>query len=187
MRRLNEDFARPGRYYTDADLRRLIAQIAPRFSGLEAFFADYVRGTRELDYDTYLGYAGLERESESRGSARLGFDASVKPGGEVQVESVESGHAAQQAGLAQGDILLKMNNKALRDSPANLLSSLKPGQEMRLEVQRGGRVFEIEYRLEASEEATCRVKEIAHPSPEQVRVREGWLKGETTRAGADEQ
>jgi hypothetical protein len=66
-----------------------------------------VRGTRELDYGTYLGYAGLE--------------------------------------------------------------------------------LEIEHRLEANEEATYRVKETAHPSPEQVQVREGWLKGETTRAGADEQ
>jgi predicted metalloprotease with PDZ domain len=187
MRRLNEDFGRPGRYYTDADLRRLIAQVAPRFSGLEAFFADYVRGTRELDYDTYLGYAGLERESESRGSARLGFDVSVNPGGEVRVESVELRRAAEQAGLAQGDILLKMNGQAWRDSPANLLSLLKPGQEMKLEVQRGGRVFEIEYRLEANEEATCRVKEIAHPSPEQIQVREGWLKGETTPAGGGKQ
>jgi predicted metalloprotease with PDZ domain len=103
MRRLNEDFARPGRYYTDADLRHLIGQIAPGFSGLEAFFADYVRGTQELDYDTYLGYAGLERE--------------------------------------------------------------------------------IEHRPESNEEATCRVKEIAHPSPEQVQVREGWLKGETKARG----
>lgn len=187
MRRLNEDFGRPGRYYTDADLRRLIAQVAPRFSGLEAFFADYVRGTRELDYDTYLGYAGLERESESRGSARLGFDVSVNPGGEVRVESVELRRAAEQAGLAQGDILLKMNGQAWRDSPANLLSLLKPGQEMKLEVQSGGRVFEIEYRLEANEEATCRVKEIAHPSPEQIQVREGWLKGETTPAGGGKQ
>jgi len=107
MRRLNDDFARPGRYYTDADLRRLIAQIAPGFSGLEAFFADYVRGTRELDYGTYLGYAGLE--------------------------------------------------------------------------------LEIEHGSEANEKATCHVREIAHPSPEQVQVREGWLKGETTRAGADQQ
>jgi predicted metalloprotease with PDZ domain len=107
MRRLNEDFGRPGRYYTDADLRRLIAQAAPRFSGLEAFFADYVRGTRELDYDTYLGYAGLE--------------------------------------------------------------------------------LEIEHRPEANGEPTCRVKEIAHPSPEQVRVREGWLQGNTTPAPHQEQ
>jgi predicted metalloprotease with PDZ domain len=98
MRRLNEDFARPGRYYTEEDLRRVMAQVAPGFSGLEAFFADYVRGTRELDCATYLGYAGLELETEH----------------------------PPEAG------------------------------------------------------ATYRVKEIAHPSPEQLQVREGWLEGTTT-------
>ena len=184
MRRLNEDFARPGRYYTDADLRRVMAQIAPTFSGLDAFFADYVSGTRELDYVTYLGYAGLELESQSRGSARLGFDASVDSAGEVQVESVEPRSAAAQAGLAQGDILLKMNGQALRESPADLLPQLKAGQEMKLEVRRGGGVLEIEYRLEANAEITYRVKQISHPSPEQLQVREGWLKGETTPAEA---
>jgi predicted metalloprotease with PDZ domain len=109
MRRLNEDFARPGRYYTEADLRREMAQAAPTFWGLEAFFEDYVRGTRELDYDTYLGYAGLELEGAGCGPAH-------------------------------------------------------PGAE--------------------SDMASCRVKEISHPSPEQVRVREGWLTGQTTPAAA---
>ena len=104
MRRLNEDFARPGRYYTEADLQRVIAELAPTFSGLGAFFEDYVRGTRDLDYQTYLGYAGLE--------------------------------------------------------------------------------LEIEKRAEANERATYRLKEIASPSPEQLQVREGWLTGETTPAGA---
>jgi predicted metalloprotease with PDZ domain len=184
MRRLNEDFARPGRYYTEPDLRRVIAQVAPTFSGLDAFFEDYVRGTRELDYDTYLGYAGLERENESRASARLGFEASVDSAGEVSVDFVEPRSAAAQAGLAQGDILMKMNGQRLHDSPANWLPQLKPGQEMKLELQRGGRVFEIRYRLETAEKATCRVKEIPHPSAEQLQVREGWLTGETTRATA---
>jgi predicted metalloprotease with PDZ domain len=184
MRRLNEDFARPGRYYTETDLRRVMAQIAPTFSGLDAFFEDYVRGTRELDYDTYLGYAGLERENESRASARLGFEASLDSAGEVSVDLVEPGSAAAQAGLAQGDILVKMNGQRLHDSPADLLPQLKPGQEMKLKVQRGGRVFEIPYQLEAAEKVTCRVKEISHPSAEQLQVREGWLNGETTRAPA---
>jgi predicted metalloprotease with PDZ domain len=103
MRHLNEDFARPGRYYTEADLQRVIAELAPTFSGLGAFFEDYVRGTRELDYQTYLGYAGLE--------------------------------------------------------------------------------LEIEKRAEANERATYGVKEMDHPSPDQLQVREGWLNGETTPAG----
>ena len=58
MRRLNQDFARRGRFYTMADLRAIIAQLAPSFD-MDRFFADYVQGTQELDYSTYLGYAGL--------------------------------------------------------------------------------------------------------------------------------
>jgi predicted metalloprotease with PDZ domain len=184
MRRLNEDFARAGRYYTQEDLRRVMAQIAPSFSGLEAFFADYVHGTRELDYVTYLGYAGLELESVSRGAARLGFEASLDSAGQVSVDFVEPRSAAAQAGLALGDILMKMNGQALHDSPADLLPQLKPGQEMKLEVQRSGSVLEIKYRLEATAEATYRVKEISHPSPEQLQVREGWLKGKTAGTAA---
>jgi predicted metalloprotease with PDZ domain len=182
MRRLNEDFARPGRYYTEADLRREIAQVAPSFSGLEAFFRNYVGGTRELDYATYLGYAGLELESDAPGSPHLGFEASVNSAGEVRADFVERLSAAAQAGLADGDILQKMNGQALRDSPANLLPQLKPGQEMKLQVLRGEDVLEITYRLEANAAATHRVKQMAHPSPEQLLVREGWLQGKTTPA-----
>jgi predicted metalloprotease with PDZ domain len=184
MRRLNEDFARRGLYYTDPDLRRVMAQIAPGSSGLEAFFADYVSGTRELDYATYLGYAGLELESQSPGSTRLGFEASVDSAGEVRVDYVERRSAAAQAGLGQGDILQKMNGQALRDSPSNLLPQLRPGQEIKLQVLRGGNVLEIKYRLEATGETTYRVKEISNPSPEQLLVREGWLEGKTTTAVA---
>ena len=100
MRRLNEDFARPGRYYTEEDLRREIAQVAPAFAGLEGFFSDYVSGTRELDYATYLGFAGLE----------------------------------------------------------------------------------VEYHPEAGAEDAYKVKETAHPSPAQLLVREGWLRGSTIPA-----
>jgi hypothetical protein len=51
---------------------------------------------------------------------------------------------------------------------------------MKLEVLRGGSALKLEYRLETNAEATYRVKEIAHPSPEQLQVREGWLQGHTT-------
>jgi len=107
MRRLNEDCARPGRFYTEADLRRVIALTAPGFSGLEAFFEDYVRGTRQLDYRAYLGYAGLERK------------------GEACAAPLPESEAGKKA---------------------------------------------------------CHVKEISHPTPEQLRVREGWLEGKTTPA-----
>jgi predicted metalloprotease with PDZ domain len=102
MRRLNDDFARRRHPFTDSDLRLVLAQVAPNFSGLESFFRDYVQGTRELDFTTYLGYAGLELESERRANA--------------------------------------------------------------------------------NPDVAYHVHEIASPSPEQLRVREGWLRGETAAA-----
>jgi len=180
MRRLNEEFARRGRFYTDSDLPRVMAQVAPGYSGLEAFFADYVRGTRELDYPVYLGYAGLELESQGPRSARLGFVASVNSTGEVRVDYVERRSAAAQAGLAQGDILQKMNGQPLHDSPSDLLSQLKPGEGIKFEVRSDGAPREVEYRLEATAGTTFRVQEISNPSAEQVRIREGWLRGKTS-------
>jgi len=179
MRRLNEEFARRGRFYTDSDLPGVMAQVAPRYSGLEAFFADYVRGTRELDYPVYLGYAGLQLESQGPGSARLGFAASVNSTGEVRVDYVERRSAAAQAGLVRGDILQKMNGQPLHDSPADLLSQLKPGEGIKFEVRRDGAPREVEYRLEATAGTTFRVREISTPSAEQVRIRDGWLRGKT--------
>jgi predicted metalloprotease with PDZ domain len=106
MRRLNDDFARHRHPFTDSDLRLVLAQVAPSFSGLDSFFRDYVQGTRELDYATYLGYAGLKLESER--------------------------HAG------------------------------------------------------ANPEVTYRVKEISSPSPAQLQVREGWLKGEAAPAAVQQ-
>jgi predicted metalloprotease with PDZ domain len=179
MRRLNEEFARRGRYYTDADLERVMAQVAPGYSGLEAFFADYVRGTRELDYPAHLGYAGLELESQGPGTARLGFVASVNSAGEVRVDYVERRSAAAQAGLEQGDVLRRMNDQPLHGSPADAVSQLKPGEEIKFEALRDGAVRQIGYRLESSAQTTFRLKEISNPSTEQVRIREGWLRGKT--------
>jgi predicted metalloprotease with PDZ domain len=179
MRRLNEEFARRGRYYTDSDLERVMAQVAPGFSGLEAFFADYVRGTRQLDYPAYLGYAGLELESQGPGAARMGFVASVNSAGEVRVDYVERHSAAAQAGLEQGDRLQKMNDQPLHESPADMVSQLKPGNEIKFEALREGAGREVTYRLGSTAGTTFRLKEVSNPSSEQLRIREGWLHGKT--------
>ena len=185
MRCLNEDFARQGRFYTRRDLELAIARVAPGFSGVEAFFDDYVSGTRELDYGTYLAYAGLKLENQP--PVRLGFESAVNAAGEVRIKSVEPRGAAEKAGLARGDRLLALNGQPLRDDPSAVLSQLNPGQKARFRVRRGRRVFETEYSVEAAEEGSCRIKEIRNPSAPQLQVREGWLKGETTRTAAQNQ
>ncbi|MCL5005181.1 MAG: PDZ domain-containing protein [Acidobacteria bacterium] len=179
MRRLNEDYAKRGRYFDDGDLEKMITALAPGFD-CKAFFRDYVDGTRGLDYDTYLGYAGLSLQARQAKVADMGFRAVKSFRGPVVVDLVEPGSDAQKAGLRSGDILLKMNGTELTWLPEEQLSEMRPGQQIRFTVRRGTRIFKTEFRLGSQLATIYRIKENNRPTEEQQRVREGWLTGQTT-------
>lgn len=178
MRRLNEDFAHRGRFFTGADLKRLVAELAPPADWVDAFFRDYVSGTRELDYDTYLGYAGLELRAETGKRAALGFLAARSNEGTVQVESVEAGSNAEKAGLRPGDTLVRINGERLIALPQEL-AGLKPGHAIRLEVRRRSETLTLKFDLGTKTTPRYVIREISHPSDAQSRVRQGWLNGTT--------
>jgi predicted metalloprotease with PDZ domain len=178
MRRLNEDFARRGRFFTDADLRQLVAELAPQDHGLDSFFRDYVSGASELDYDTYLGYAGLQLRTEAAKGASLGFRTIQTADGphRVEVDSIEPGSSAAQAGLAKGDVLCRWDGQELTSLPEQL-PGLRPGQKIRLDVRRRGKILNLKFELGALRETTYRVSEIPGATDDQLRVRDGWLEG----------
>jgi predicted metalloprotease with PDZ domain len=184
MRRLNVDFARRGRYFTQQDLLAIIAELAPGFRGLPQFFDDYVSGTRELDYDTYLGYAGLRLASQTRQRAASGFLSVWGFEGPAQVESVEPGSGAEAAGLERGDVLVEMNGQRLEGTPDDAIARMRPGQEVRFRVRRGDREFTLKFRLASQGRTRYRIEEIKNPDDLARRVRQGWLKG-TTGQGSE--
>ncbi len=181
MHRLNEDFARRGSFFTLGNLRAIVAGLAPGFTGVDSFFADYVSGTRELDYDSYLRFAGLRLITVSAERSALGFRATRGFTGPVRVEEVGAGSNAEKAGLKTGDILLKMDRRAISGLPQEQLGGIKPGLKVEFEVERGGQVLVIQYSLEAALETIYRVEEIPGASQEQIRIRGGWLEGKTER------
>ncbi len=185
MRRLNTSFARRGRFFTQADLRAIIAGLAPEFTGVNEFFDGYVSGTRELDYDIYLGFAGLRQSMETVKRASAGFTAARSFDGPAFVESVEPGSHAAEAGLEPGDVLLEMNGRRFGPHPQDQLTRLKPGQKVRLRIRCGRRRFRVEFPVGTSYQAVYRVEEIEPATPQQRRVREGWLAGTTTAAAGE--
>ena len=175
MRRLNED-ARRGRFFAAGELRAIISNLAPAFSDVHRFFSDNVTGTRELDYETYLGFAGLQVVQATTEKPALGFVAVQSFDGPTWVESIEPGSAAEKAGLQRGDILVGT-------SPQEQLERAKPGEKIRLTVHRGKRETRIEFLPEVRSRTTYRVEEMKEATEEQQRVRQGWLEG-TTMGGA---
>jgi len=181
MRRLNRQFAQKERYYTLGEVRDIIASLAPTFQ-VDRFLRDCVQGTQELDYATYLGYAGLSLETTATETAAQGFTVSVNAAGLVETESVDSGGAAERAGLQPGDVLTAVNGKALPSGGAAALPAWRPGEAVELQVAREGETRVYKLVIGTNRQVSYRIEENAHPSPEQLRVREGWLKGQTSSA-----
>jgi predicted metalloprotease with PDZ domain len=178
MRRLNQDFARRGRFYTLADVSAIIAQLAPPFDA-GRFLTDYVRGTQELDYSTYLGYAGLHLATHRAELPLQGFSASRNAGGLLQVDSVDTGSDAQRAGLQPGDVLMRADGGLLPAGPNPTLPFWRPGQAVELQIARGGETLVLKFRIGVNQQVTMQIEDDPQASPGQVQVREGWLKGAT--------
>jgi predicted metalloprotease with PDZ domain len=180
MRRLNQNFAKRGRYFTDSDLESLIADLAPRFR-IKEFFRDDIDGTNELDDARFLSYAGLRLIVERKAVPDLGFESLQSFIGPVHVESVVPGSNAEKGGLQSGDFLLKMNGVELPVTPDRELIYFKPGQRVTFTVEREAKIFQVAFLLESKVSSVYRVEELPNPTHAQLEVRTGWLEGKTTK------
>jgi predicted metalloprotease with PDZ domain len=183
MRRLNQEFAKRGRFFTDKDLESLIGQLAPAFP-IKEFFSKDVDGTGDLDYAKFLTYAGLTLKTETREVPDLGFESLQSFIGAVHVESVVPGSNAEKAGIQPGDILVQMNGVDLPVIPERELIYFKPGQKVQFTVQRGDKALEIAFRLGSRSATVYQVEEMTNPTRAQLAVQRDWLKGETAEAPA---
>lgn len=179
MRQLNENFAQKHRFFNDADLEALIAKLAPGFRSPTSFFDNYVRGTQELNCNLYLGYAGLKLATRTRERADLGFSTAETFNGLIHVVSVRQGGNAQAAGLEQGDVILKLDDAPLPWRPEFVLAGAKPGQRVNLEIRRGDRILHIQFQLGRSGQPVYRIEKVSPTTPEEIRIRQGWLEGKT--------
>lgn len=183
MRRLNIDFAKRGRFFTDTDLETVISQLAPRFP-VEEFFRNCVDGSGDLEYPKYLDYAGLRLKAESNVVPDLGFHSLQGFTGPIHVESVDPDSPAEKAGIRSGDVLLKINGIVLPVIPERELIYLKPRQKVTFTVERGGKVLEIEFPLGSRIVTTYQVEEMPNATRAQLTLRDDWLKGKTEKGMA---
>lgn len=177
LRRLNIDFAKRGRFFTQTDLRGIIADVAPGFTGLNQFFRDYVEGTVELDYKTYLGFAGLSLTAAASEQVVPGFRAERGDSGAIDVQFVEAGSNAERAGLKRGDVIKQINGHAFTMTPLEQLAQLKPGEKVEFKVLRGNRALKIRFIPTSRHETEYEIEENPAATPAQLKVRNGWLEG----------
>jgi len=178
MRRMNEEYAKKGKYYDDSDGIRAVAEEVAGTS-FEDFFQRYVAGTDEIPYDKFLGSAGLELKSEIVKMADLGFwtAGGRSPSSAVTVSQVVPGSSAETAGLLAGDVLLQLNGEAVPRYLAGRMRVHSPGEIIKLRVKRETKEMDISFALGSNDVNNYSISEVSHATDKQKRIREGWLRG----------
>jgi predicted metalloprotease with PDZ domain len=170
MRALFTDFYQRGRGFSTGDLIRVIDRITRGSYG--DFFRQYVSGTDVPPYDTILGYAGYKLERTTRKLPNLGVNLNERG----QVTGV---HDVGKTPLQAGDVVLSIDGQTLEGQGGGTVFRLlteKFGQTVRLRIRRGSDERELDIAVGSVELVTYRIVDRPSPTPEQLKIREGWLK-----------
>jgi predicted metalloprotease with PDZ domain len=178
MRTMYKNFAERGRYYDDsADIRATVEQITEK--SFEQFFQLYVSGADEIPYDDYLSAAGLRLKVAERTEAAFDFSPIRVPGGGWSVARTVPGGASDNAGLREGDEILSLDAEKPPRNQETWLRGHSPGDAVTLRIRRAGQEQNIAIVLGGRSAKDYAVEEIENPSPRQLRIREGFLRGAT--------
>lgn len=114
IRRLNEEFGKPGKGYTRDDYKCILEEISG--SQMDDYFSDFVEGTK--DYGQWLKplveHVGLEiREEKNTSVLAAGFGFTLRVENKsYYVAQIATGSPAYEAGLAMQDEILSIQGKA---------------------------------------------------------------------------
>ncbi|HEU5236572.1 MAG TPA: PDZ domain-containing protein, partial [Pyrinomonadaceae bacterium] len=180
MRYLYNEFYKKERNYNSQDFQKACEQTAG--SSLAEFFAKYVRGREELDYNGALTAAGLRLDT---GAAVEGGKAVARPylgadtaqeGDRLMVRRVYAGAPAYEQGLNTGDQIIALNNmRVTKDFFDSRIAEKKPGDVINLTIFRFDDMSTLLIKLGGRSEGTYRIVPVDKPSDTQRQVYRAWI------------
>ena len=162
-------------------------------SSLEEFFARYVRGREELDFQKAFAAVGLRLDRGLRDSAGkpvervyLGADV-AEEGDRVIVRRVYAGSAAYEQGLNTGDQIIALNNMRVdKDFFDARVAERKPGDLINLTIFRFDDLSTLLIKLGGRTDGTYRIVPAESPTEQQRQIYRSWLGANTSEARAEE-
>lgn len=174
---MNVRYGREARAYPDTNgVRQAVEAVTGRDFG--AFFRDYVSGTAELPYDQFFRTVGLQLVKNTVTVPNPGFQTVRNFDQPPVVVWVDPGSDAERAGLVNGDQVLRVNGKMVAGEIADMISSLRPGETLKLRIlgRKGNR--DIKIKLGGTEQQDFTVIDLPQVTPAQRARRNAWLRGE---------
>ena len=174
---MNERYAKQGKFFADSEGVR---DAAEKISGADfrQFFTDYVSGTREIPWNDFFAYVGLQVQSREEVSVDRGFDAVQKFDQLPLVVQVQPGSAAERAGLKPGDVVLQISGVPAGRDFENDIRAVGIGGTLRLMISRDRAQSELQFTLEKRRETVFRLEDVPNITAKQKQHRQQWLFGD---------
>jgi predicted metalloprotease with PDZ domain len=180
MRYLLNEYYQKGRNYGPQDFQKTCELMAG--SSLEDFFAKYVRGKEELDYNAALNAAGLKLETTNVGEGgkpveRMFFGADTAwEDNRLIVKKVYAGSPAYDQGLNTGDQIVALNNmRVTKEFFDARMAEKKPGDLINLTIFRFDDLSTLLIKLGGRTEGTYRIVPLTTQTDAQNKIYKSWL------------
>lgn len=174
MRAMYKRYPLSGPGFTPEDFEQVAAEIGG--GSYREFFDNYVRGTVELDFAKYLGYAGLRvQETASSTGVALGVNTREQNGA-AYVQNIFAGSPAYEAGVNNGDEIVALNGFRVRATQLEgRLAQFKPGDKIKLTLFRDDELREFEVTLQAAQTPEVSVQLVEQPTDLQKKIYASWM------------
>jgi predicted metalloprotease with PDZ domain len=180
MRYLMAEFFKKERNYGPEDFQKACELTAG--ASLEDFFAKYVRGRDELDYNSSLSAAGLKLETSTAPEADrpvekayLGADMTWE-NDRLVVGRVYAGSPAYDQGLNTGDQIVAFNNmRVTKEFFDARMAEKKPGDLISLTIFRFDDMSTLLIKLGALREGTYRIVPLPNQTEAQKQLYRSWM------------
>lgn len=167
----NEYYKKKGRGYTDLEFKAILEKYTKQ--NLDQFYANYIDGTKSLDYNTYLKYAGfyLVEQAANPNKPYLGITLTKD---QKQIATVARNTAGYEAGLNVNDEIVSINGERV-DNALAYVSNLGVNDEVEFLISRDGLLKNIKVKLKASSSKKFQIKQLENTNSKQKAVLEKWL------------
>ena len=128
------------RGFTEAEAKAAIEKVSGK--NMDAFFTNYINGTKTIDYNNYLGYIGFQLVDLNAGSQKPSLGVRTKSdGGKIVVQSVTRNTTAYFGGISANDEIIAINGTRVGSSTiGHLIDATNIGQTIEVLISRDSKL-----------------------------------------------
>ncbi|PJA99883.1 MAG: peptidase M61 [Ignavibacteriales bacterium CG_4_9_14_3_um_filter_30_11] len=164
------------RGFTEKEFKTTVEVIVGK--NMDDFFNKYVNGTEQVNYNKYLGYAGLQLidQKNDNNEIDLGFFSKTK-NSNLFIKRVIDGTPAYNSGLNVDDEIIAVNDYRIDEKTLdNILENFPIGSELDFLLSRDGKLMNIKVKLEVNHVKKFNIVDLNNVTDKQKLVYNKWLR-----------